>query len=83
MENQFNRYIVFSGPPDCICSDNFACKADEDDIVDRIFGVMKVIFFSKHYLSNQKILQLPRRKIVKHCVPIIPIVKSTHGKNSR
>ena len=36
---------IFSGPPDCLCSDHFACKADEDNIVDRIFGVMKVNFF--------------------------------------
>jgi len=35
----FNDSI--SGPPDCLCSDNFACKADEDNIVDRIFGVIK------------------------------------------
>ena len=83
MENQFNRYIVFSGPPDCICSDNFACKADEDDIVDRIFGVMKVIFFSFCVSLPSVNFELFRRKIVKHCVPIIPIVKSTHGKNLR
>ena len=58
MENQINRYIVFSGPPDCLCSDHFACKADEDDIVDRIFGVKNVIFFFKLSvsLSHQSIL---------------------------
>ena len=71
---------IFSGPPDCLCSDHFACKADEDNIVDRIFGVMKVNFLLLLSLFHQIILQPSRRKIVKHCVPIIPIVKSTHGK---
>ena len=55
--------------------------SDEDDIVDRIFGVMKVIFFSFCVSLPSVNFELFRRKIVKHCVPIIPIVKSTHGKN--
>ena len=36
----FNNSI--SGPRDCLCSEQYACTAGEDNHVDSIFGVMKV-----------------------------------------
>ena len=42
----FKDYIGFyslllSGPRSCTCSDQFACSSDEENTVDRIFGVLK------------------------------------------
>jgi len=30
-----------SGPRDCLCSEHYACTAEEDNLVEKIFGVMK------------------------------------------
>ena len=36
----FNNSI--SGPRDCLCSEQYACTAGEDNHIDSIFGVMEV-----------------------------------------
>ena len=46
----FNDSI--SGPHDCLCSEQYACTAEEDNQVDSIFSVMKVkLHFKLFFVS--------------------------------
>ena len=42
MSKKWKDYDIFlSGPRTCTCSEQFACSSDEENTVDRIFGVLK------------------------------------------